>query len=335
MGLWLSLFTFFVMSYPFWPIGSSPFALQTASSLLLSLVCIKLLSFKRWSDETPCVNKFLLFLTLALVELALENGLVFVISAIDTRRLEYVPALQDNVEILLNAVASLQWFSSLRWMDTLSFLVILLALPFSSLWDQTRFSGFGLMSRVMATMFLSRSLRVICFSATILPSPRPGCSLRRFPLKVPNTWFGILLAGYKEIRGFGGCNDLIFSGHGAFWILAPLSYQSYAIEEAGRGWKSSISRTLSQLSVLIQWVGLIQASLRDVIDKQHYSVDMILAAVVVSACWSWTEWIHPPHSCRIQPRQSGLEADKIRPEIFLLVAMCVAVAGVIVIGGKA
>jgi hypothetical protein len=30
-----------------------------------------------------------------------------------------------------------------------------------------------------------------------------------------------------DCRGFGGCNDLIISGHGAFWTLAPLAFQTY------------------------------------------------------------------------------------------------------------
>ena len=57
------------------------------------------------------------------------------------------------------------------------------------------------------------------------------------------------------------------SGHGAFWSLAPLALQTYY---PGRvSW--------------LMWLALLQTSLRDVLDKQHYSVDMVLAPVVGAA----------------------------------------------------
>jgi len=91
---------------------------------------------------------------------------------------------------------------------------------------QVSFSGFGLMSRVVATIAASRLIRVVCFMSTVLPNPKPGCYSRRFP-PVPDSAWGIIKAGYTTIRGFGGCNDLIFSGHGAFWVLAPLAHMAY------------------------------------------------------------------------------------------------------------
>lgn len=329
MGLGLSLFTLLLMTASVVPQVLPPMAIKVTFSLIVAVLTFKLVTFRRWNDEVQWVPRFLVCLVLALGQLAVENGLVFVISAVDRQRLEYVPGLQDNMEILLNSVYYLKWFASRRWMDTISFLILLLALPFSSLWNQIRYSGFGLMSRVLATMFISRTLRVLCFMTTILPSPRPGCSLSRFPHFLPDTPWGIFKAGYTEIRGFGGCNDLIFSGHGAFWILAPLAYQSYAVPGQS-GWKS----VLSYLSIVAQWIGFLQASLRDVIDRQHYSVDMLLAAVVVSACWMWTERVYPI-SCQIQQRPRGTNADEVRPAVLLLVAMSVAISGIIVIGGKA
>lgn len=83
----------------------------------------------------------------------------------------------------------------------------LLAPPTCS--PQVPYSGFGIMSRVVLTICCSRILRVACFMSTVLPSPRPGCYARRFP-PVPPTLWGTVKAGYTTIRGFGGCNDLIF-----------------------------------------------------------------------------------------------------------------------------
>ena len=47
---------------------------------------------------------------------------------------------------------------------------------------------------------------------------------RRFP-PVPDTLWETIKAGYTQMRGFGGCNDLVISGHGAFWTLVPLAFQ--------------------------------------------------------------------------------------------------------------
>ncbi len=68
------------------------------------------------------------------------------------------------------------------------------------------------MSRVVLTICCSRILRMACFMVTVLPNPVPNCYVRRFP-PVPRTAWGIIRAGYTQLRGFGGCNDLIFSGY--------------------------------------------------------------------------------------------------------------------------
>ncbi len=65
------------------------------------------------------------------------------------------------------------------------------------------------MSRVVLTVCCSRVLRMACFMCTVLPNPRPGCYRRRFP-PVPAGLWDTIRAGYTAIRGFGGCNDLIF-----------------------------------------------------------------------------------------------------------------------------
>eukprot|EP00955_Chlamydomonas_euryale_P100973 365315-Chlamydomonas_euryale.AAC.17 len=53
--------------------------------------------------------------------------------------------------------------------------------------------------------------------------------------------------------GFGGCNDLIFSGHCAFWALAPLAFGSYYRPTAPR------ARRWAQAATALLWVALLQA----------------------------------------------------------------------------
>ena len=68
------------------------------------------------------------------------------------------------------------------------------------------------MSRFVLTLVLSRIVRIICFLLTVLPSPKPGCYLRRFP-PVPSSWTEFIRVGFREMMGRGGCNDLIFRSH--------------------------------------------------------------------------------------------------------------------------
>mmetsp|Transcript_8179 Transcript_8179/g.17534 ORF Transcript_8179/g.17534 Transcript_8179/m.17534 type:complete len:266 (+) Transcript_8179:325-1122(+) len=264
-----------------------------------------------------------------LAELIFENGMVWLVSASDQQKYETVPALQDNVELGVNIVSRhvplLHWFVYLKAATALHFLIALLALAFSVLWDQVPYSGFGIMTRVVATIAASRLIRIACFMSTVLPNPRPGCYARRFPPVPASVWETVKL-GYTTIRGFGGCNDLIFSGHGAFWTLAPLAHQSYYHSKGG--WSGS------RTSTALLWLMLIQSSLRDVMEHHHYSVDMVLAVVVTWACWTWLEWVYPP-SQRLQKRLPGSPPDKMEPWVLGVIAFGLFAAAVIIIGGRA
>mmetsp|Transcript_14735 Transcript_14735/g.36745 ORF Transcript_14735/g.36745 Transcript_14735/m.36745 type:complete len:387 (-) Transcript_14735:193-1353(-) len=284
---------------------------------------LKLLTFKRWGDEHRAVPRFLACFLAMLVELSVENGMVWLVSASDTRKYDNVPGLQDNVELAIRWAGQqhprLWWAARAKWVNTKHFLGALLALAFSPLWDQVPFSGFGLMSRAVLTIAASRVLRMACFMCTVLPNPQPGCYARRFP-PVPATAWETIKAGYTTIRGFGGCNDLIFSGHAAFWVLAPLALQSYAPRP--------------RWAVGLLWIALVQACIRDVVDRQHYSVDMLLAVVVTWGVWNALAWVYP-HTQPLPRRKPGAAADKPHPLVLGLIAACLLVAGVIVIGGKA
>eukprot|EP00878_Enallax_costatus_P012058 GHUV01012590.1.p2 GENE.GHUV01012590.1~~GHUV01012590.1.p2 ORF type:complete len:216 (+),score=33.40 GHUV01012590.1:550-1197(+) len=186
----------------------------------------------------------------------------------------------------------------------------------STIW-QHPYSGFGVMSRFCLTICFSRILRTVSFMSTVLPSPRPGCYRRRFP-PPPDTVWGMIKVGIKQLRGFGGCNDLVFSGHGAFWTLGPLTFQTYYP---------------NRLSTSLLWIALIQTSIRDVIDKQHYSVDMFLAVVATWAVWDWLEWVYPP-SQPLPPRPKEQPGDKPNPYVLAVVAFGLLTAAVAVFVAK-
>eukprot|EP00798_Chlamydomonas_sp_ICE-L_P024628 gene24628-10250_t len=192
------------------------------------------------------------------------------------------------------------------------------------------------MARVMAAMSVSRALRVVCFMTTVLPNPRPGCYIRRFP-PVPDSIWEMIMAGYTTIRGFGGCNDLVVSGHGVFWTIVPLAFQAYyrtrPEPETKKSTRLPTRSKVATFVVFLLWAAVVQSSVRDVMERYHYSVDMILAIVVSAASWTWTEWVYPSNS-PLPKRPQGGAPDKVNGWVLALVAVGVTVAGVIVIGGN-
>jgi DNA mismatch repair protein MutS2 len=79
-------------------------------------------------------------------------------------------------------------------------------------------------------------------------------------------------------------------------------------------------------------MALAHTSVRDVIDKQHYSVDMFLAVVVTYAVWNALDWVYPA-SQPLPARLPGTPPDKLHPAILALLAGILLVAAIIVIGG--
>ncbi|GMH32608.1 hypothetical protein BSKO_00442 [Bryopsis sp. KO-2023] len=280
-----------------------------------------LLKFKRWNDEMRYVPRFALCAIAMAVELTTENFLVWVVSATDANRMKRVPGLQDNVELFFLSLSErsplLRHMLGFRWANIVHFLGAAVGLSVSPLWDQVPYSGFGMMSRFLLTICLSRIVRTVCFLATVLPSPRPGCFMRRFP-PTPDNWWEFVKIGFSQMKGTGGCNDLIFSGHCGIWVLTPLLYHSYY---QGKGcW--------------LLWLALFQTSLRDVLERQHYSVDMVLAVVIVPLIWRELSWVYP-NTNYIRERPPNSPGDPISPAMAaLVIAVLLVVVGFVVKSGS-
>ncbi|KAI8472650.1 MAG: hypothetical protein J3K34DRAFT_413171 [Monoraphidium minutum] len=258
-----------------------------------------------------------------IAELLFENCMVWVVSATDLRKYDDPPALQDNAEIAFRALAgrgaALKWALYSDWVHTKEFLAAVLAVAFSVAWDQIPYSGFGVMARFSLTITLGRLLRVACFMTTVLPSPRPGCYSRRFPPPPDGAW-EMLRVGFTTLRGMGGCNDLIFSGHGAFWTMAPCVLLSYY---PGRPWV-----------LALVWAALAQTSVRDFLEHMHYSIDMLLAVVVTAAVWGWMRWVYP-ESELLPRRPEGAPPDKANGFVLGVVAFGLFTAAFVIIVAKA
>jgi uncharacterized membrane protein YgcG len=341
-------------------------ALAAAGALELAR---RILTFRRWSDEYPYVPRFCAWFALMIVELFFENFMVWIVSATDVRKYEDVPALQDNVATLLDALKERSpslWRPVLefRWAGTVHFLCAALSLAFSVAWDQVPYSGFGMMSRFFATTVVGRLVRTAAFCATVLPNPQPGCYRRRFP-PPPETLAGLVREGFRQLRGMGGCNDLVVSGHGAFWTTAPLMFATYYKSSSGGGGGGGVARSggrgggrgggsssggstptttssplaperwMSTAVQLVLWTCLVQTALRDALESFHYSVDMLLAVVVTSAAWHWTKKVYSPEAGLLRERAPGFPADAFRWVVLAPIGVSLFAGAVIIFIGQA
>ena len=89
------------------------------------------------------------------------------------------------------------------------------------------------------------------------------------------------------------------------------------------------------LVVALLWLALAHASVHDVVQRQHYSVDMVLGVVVTWAVWTWLEGVYPPAASQLAPRLHGSQADRPNAFVLALIGVALLAAEVIVIGGKA
>mmetsp|Transcript_298 Transcript_298/g.861 ORF Transcript_298/g.861 Transcript_298/m.861 type:complete len:244 (-) Transcript_298:305-1036(-) len=242
------------------------------------------------------------------------------------RKYEKQEPLQDNVELALHSMSRIlpqRWVASLMrmlmkpWMEITQLLIALILLGVSVLFDQVAFSGFGMMTRAIHTITVTRIIRTGAFMCTVLPSQRPGCYERRFP-PVPKSWTKFFVIGFTKMRAMGGCNDLVISGHAIVYVVAPLAFQTYY----GKGWASSLL-----------WAAVAYSCIRAPITKQHYSVDMFLAVVVTALVWHWAAWAYDSRPWRQRHKSEG--ADPKQWALTGLILSVLAVVSFIIIAGGA
>jgi DNA mismatch repair protein MutS2 len=81
------------------------------------------------------------------------------------------------------------------------------------------------------------------------------------------------------------------------------------------------------------WIALLQTCIRDIIDRQHYTVNMILAVAVTTAAWGWTRGIYPEDE-PLPASRDDKEGGKPTAAALLLVVLGLATAVVAVFVAK-
>lgn len=100
--------------------------------------------------------------------------------------------------------------------------------------------------------------------------------------------------------------------------MSPLMFQAYYPNK----WCSGLL-----------WVALFQASIRDIVDQQHYSVDMFLAVVVTWGVWNALQWVYP-ETRPLPPRPQSAVADKPNPLVLGLIGAGLLCAGIVIFVAK-
>ena len=130
---------------------------------------------------------------------------------------------------------------------------------------------FAIAARTCATIALARAIRVVSFMLTVVPNPKPGCYNRQFsdaPASYEDGWH-LIEYGSSRIRGSGGCNDLIFSGHGVIYMSGFLCVATHGIS----------------LGSFVVFLAMLHMSCKETLDQTHYGVDMFLAIAVTALSW--------------------------------------------------
>jgi hypothetical protein len=132
-------------------------------------------------------------------------------------------------------------------------------------------SVFGIAARTCAAIALARAIRMVSFMLTVVPNPKSGCYQRQFsdaPKQYDDGWH-LITYGSNRIRGTGGCNDLIFSGHGVIYMSGFLCVATHGIS----------------LGSFVVFFAVLHVSCKEALDQTHYSVDMFLAVAVTALSW--------------------------------------------------
>jgi len=115
----------------------------------------------------------------------------------------------------------------------------------------------------------------MCFATTVLPSSKPLCYLFRFAKdhqnsrEPPADWYHWMKMGLK-IRGEGGCNDLLFSGHCVICIACIMPFRDHY----SGSWIN-----------FVLWCSTAHAALESIVPKQHYSMDYLVGVPITILIW--------------------------------------------------
>lgn len=203
-----------------------------------------------------------------------ENCFVYTISYFDENKYRYI-SLQDNLQRILRFL--MPWWGYLldriRLVVTIpeadkafTILMFCLVLQLFRRWKFSRVNVFVWAGLYCKTTLILRIIRTIGFLSVVMPSPRKYCYEERY--FEPH---GLIQFASEMIKfRFGGCNDLLFSGHTLFFWTSVM-----ALQEADLN-----GFTPRFLKIVVP-----PALMNMAIERHHYSIDILMGVSAAYAVW--------------------------------------------------
>eukprot|EP00485_Elphidium_margaritaceum_P006660 CAMPEP_0202690062 /NCGR_PEP_ID=MMETSP1385-20130828/5190_1 /ASSEMBLY_ACC=CAM_ASM_000861 /TAXON_ID=933848 /ORGANISM="Elphidium margaritaceum" /LENGTH=322 /DNA_ID=CAMNT_0049345291 /DNA_START=33 /DNA_END=998 /DNA_ORIENTATION=+ len=234
-----------------------------------------------------------LFVEIGVVSVAvfIESASVYLVAF--RARPFYAPdfSLHDEVRALLTGAISPQWWQFVsRFVTTSSvdFVSMGIMVNLATCWlpSASQLSGVQCGKKYIRTIAHCHLLRVLCYHCTLLPSQKNECFTNRFAHGDPdNTAFDLWEMVFVTHQ-YGGCNDLIFSGHFVIIVATILLFFSILNVDTTADRKTRMPFVNKLTLFLITACGVVAAT--DMIYKgHHYSVDVLLAAIITPLYWNY------------------------------------------------
>ena len=243
----------------------------------------------------------LLAALLLIAILLTENFMVWVVSAsFEAGQLpsKAPPALQDNGQILVRnlteGLAKVEVVGLRRLWNVQGALVACLGVSFviAEMYKERQLYSLG--RRAVLTLAVARTIRTVSFMVTVLPSQNKYCYRQHFPYPPPNDWVDWIWVGFMPSK-YGGCNDLIISGHAT--VTSTLACVA-----------TSVSGDLVFGAAL--WSMVAFDYLLEIYEGFHYSVDMWLGMVLVCLLWRVLEPVEDMNTNSTTPAMEKKESNK-------------------------
>jgi membrane-associated phospholipid phosphatase len=157
----------------------------------------------------------------------------------------------------------------LLWIvDFFDFLLIGLTLLFAL----TSHAPLMLVCQAFLCNTMTNILRMTTVAITSLPDPREGCE--------------IVKGDPFDSLSLHRCGDAMFSGHTAIYAICALVWSSYCYHAHG----SVIKRVLYILGAVAVWALAIVGTLFILMNRSHYSMDVLVAWYISIGCWYVLLW---------------------------------------------
>ena len=261
-----------------------------------------------WWKRIPPKARGIFAALLLVIILINENFFIWFVSSAykPSHGPPYPEALQDNGRDFLLFIQTkcnftmkdIQWARdtlNVQWSLVSSSCTVLLLLDLGwAVFEGHKKTIWSMGARVVLTLGLSRLIRTLAFTLTVLPSQMPNCYIRRFPLPVPEfgswEWFK---EGWVP-RSKGGCNDLIISGHAVITsgfgclitdALSPAKrYKGKRLASTGQ--RKGLFFGNGCASSWAVWMLVAVDYSIEVFQGFHYSIDMLLGMIITRLVFS-------------------------------------------------